>query len=47
VAPTDLSVCSRNSDEDAKEDNYALVMVPRDGSAIVGKGHTTAIVDEV
>ena len=40
-------VCRRNNEEDAKEPMYAHVDVPRDGVAIVGKGHTTSIVDEV
>jgi outer membrane lipoprotein-sorting protein len=38
-----LHACRRNEDDDAKEDMYAFVTVPKDQSV---KGKQTAIVDE-
>eukprot|EP01025_Chloroclados_australasicus_P030194 TRINITY_DN302_c0_g1_i3.p1 TRINITY_DN302_c0_g1~~TRINITY_DN302_c0_g1_i3.p1 ORF type:complete len:257 (+),score=8.55 TRINITY_DN302_c0_g1_i3:117-773(+) len=37
----------RNEDEDAKEDTYAFVTVPKDGDAFNAKGLVTQVVDEV
>lgn len=46
---TCCAACSRNNEDDAKEANYALVSVPKEGSAIVKekRGLVTEIKDEV